>query len=119
MTSSIKVELERALAEESGDYYQVVFQTEDRDDAPYVLIQRQFEEPDGGVCYIETHDANYTGHYRVAHASLSRNRFRIQLRRQEVTQLEVSFESTHPNHGEVLRILKIMLPRLEVHDAGT
>ena len=40
-----------------GDYYQATFQAEpDSDDAdsPYLLIQRQFEDPDDNWCYIET-----------------------------------------------------------------
>jgi hypothetical protein len=46
-------------AAEAGDYYQVSFETEDpSDDAtnppgldcPYLIIQRQFEIPDGGLC---------------------------------------------------------------------
>jgi hypothetical protein len=61
-------------AAEAGDYYQVSFETEDPgDDAtdppgldgPYLIIQRQFETPDGGRCYVETHDHGYVGHYRL------------------------------------------------------
>src|SRR6266850_5953725 len=44
-----------------GDYYQATFQAEqdtDDPDSPYLLIQRQFEDPDDYWCYIETHDEN-------------------------------------------------------------
>ena len=61
---------------ESGDeYFQVSFDNEapsDDDfdlsgpDHPYLIVQRQFEDDDGGVCYIETHDHDtYTGHFRL------------------------------------------------------
>jgi len=34
-------------------------------DQPYLLVQRQFDDDDGGVCYIETLDHDtYTGHIR-------------------------------------------------------
>ena len=42
-----------------GDYYQATFEAEqdtDDPDSPYLLIQRQFEDPDDDRCYIETHD---------------------------------------------------------------
>src|SRR5579864_8028681 len=50
----------------SGDYLQAVFEAEkDTDDplSPYLLIQRQFEVPDDGTCYVETHDEKYIGHF--------------------------------------------------------
>jgi hypothetical protein len=47
-----------------GQYFEVSFDTEAPDAdidlsaplKPYLLIQRQFEDDDGGVCYIETHE---------------------------------------------------------------
>jgi hypothetical protein len=39
-----------------GDYYQATFEAEqdtDDPDSPYLLIQRQFEDPDDHRCYIE------------------------------------------------------------------
>jgi len=55
-------------ASENGDYYQVAFENTDPAsdaevdgaDSPCLLIQRQFEDPDGGRCYVETHDEGYT-----------------------------------------------------------
>jgi hypothetical protein len=60
----------------SGDeYFQISFDSDassDDDfdlsgsDRPYLVIQRQFEDDDSGVCYIETHDHDtYTGHFRL------------------------------------------------------
>ena len=45
-----------------GDYYQATFEAEqdtDDPDSPYLLIQRQFEDPDDNRCYIEMHDEKY------------------------------------------------------------
>ena len=68
-----------SVGESGGEYFQVSFGSEapsDDDfdlsgpDHPYLVVQRQFEDDDGGVCYIETHDHDtYTGHFR----ELSRN----------------------------------------------
>jgi hypothetical protein len=61
-------------ASENGDYYQVAFENTDPagdaadvdgPDRPYLLIQRQFEDPDGGECYVETHEEGYIGHLSV------------------------------------------------------
>ena len=49
----------------AGDYYQAMFEAEqdaDDPDSAYLLIQRQFEDPDDDRCYIETHDEKYCGH---------------------------------------------------------
>jgi hypothetical protein len=49
-----------------GDYYQATFQAEqdtDDPDSPYLLIQRQFEDPGDSWFYIETHDEKYRGHF--------------------------------------------------------
>src|SRR5712671_2893151 len=55
--------------------FQVSFDNEDPSDDdldlsppdhPYLLVQRQFKDDDGGVCYIETLDHDtYTGHFRL------------------------------------------------------
>jgi hypothetical protein len=58
----------------SGDYYQALFDSEDRDgeqgdpfdqSEPYVLVQRQFESFDCGKCYIESHDEEYIGYFKL------------------------------------------------------
>src|SRR5215813_1028220 len=59
----------------SGDYYQAMFEYEkDADDplSPYLLIQRQFEMPDQGTCYVETHDEKYIGHFLLRPSAPSR-----------------------------------------------
>ena len=44
-----------SVAESGGEYFQVSFADgEDRDDS-YFLVQRQFESPDHGRLYVESH----------------------------------------------------------------
>jgi len=64
-----------SIEESGGEFFQISFDSEARDeddfdlsepDHPYLLVQRQFEDDDGGVCYIETHDHDtYAGHFRL------------------------------------------------------
>jgi hypothetical protein len=57
-----------------GQYFEVLFDREDpgadvdlsAQMKPYLLPQRQFEDYDGGVCYVETHEPDsYAGHFRL------------------------------------------------------
>ena len=81
-----------------GDYYQVHFDAKEDDgsaeitDDPYFLIQRQFEMPDGGEVYIESHDDNYIGHYRVNRASLQRSKIHLEFKRSNDAEIEISFK---------------------------
>ena len=50
----------------SGDYYQIMFHDGlGTDDKPYFMIQAQFEFPDGGVCYFESHKENLIEHCKA------------------------------------------------------
>jgi hypothetical protein len=104
---------------ESGDeYFQVSFDTEDpSDDAfdpsgpdhPYLLIQRQFEDDDGGVCYIETHDHDaYTGHFRLKLIEFTRTRLAFQIARANHRLVEVTYDLDATRFAEVRRIVRII-----------
>ena len=79
----MKIRLDYVSASVAGDYYQVMFEDKEEDegdeilDTPYVLIQRQFEMPDGGRIYIETHDESFIGHFGVS--GFSSSKFDIKL----------------------------------------
>jgi hypothetical protein len=88
-------------ASEAGDYYEVSFDTEDPGedstdprgpDRPYLIIQRQFEAPDGGQCYVETHDDGHVGHFHVRLTNFTRTglAFEIARKRNSGTCIEVS-----------------------------
>src|SRR5712675_2103103 len=64
-----------SIGEAGDEYFEVSFDSEVPSDDdfdlsgphhPYLIVQRQFEDDDGGVCYIETHDHDtYAGHFRL------------------------------------------------------
>jgi hypothetical protein len=89
-----------ASASASGDYYQLSFGPEESDEAeadpyvvsgPYLIVQRQFEMPDRGRCYIETHDESYIGHFRLRLSELTRTRLAFDIGRRKNNQVKVSF----------------------------
>jgi hypothetical protein len=107
-------------AAESGDYYQVSFETEDPagdatdltgPDSPYLIIQRQFEAPDGRQCYIETHDHDYAGHYRLKLIDFSPTCLAIEIERKTNRHVEVSCSLNAVEFNEVQRIVNIIFDR--------
>ena len=67
-----------------GDYYRATFQAEqdtDDPDSPYLLIQRQFEDPDDHWCYVETHDEKYCGHFLLRRVDFGPQKLSIELDR--------------------------------------
>jgi len=104
---------------ESGDeYFQVSFHSEapnDDDfdlsgpDHPYLVVQRQFEDDDGGVCYIETHDHdNYTGHFRLRLIEFTPTRLAFEIARTDHKYVEVTYDLDAKRFGEVQRIVHII-----------
>ena len=59
-----------SASEKGGEYFQVMFEEEWESDKAYFLIQRQFEMPDGGSCYIETHKEEARGYFKIRQAKL-------------------------------------------------
>jgi hypothetical protein len=67
-----------------GDYYQATLEAEqDTNDpgSPYLLIQRQFEDPDDHLCYIEPHDEKYCGHFQLRRIDFMPQKLSIELDR--------------------------------------
>jgi hypothetical protein len=103
-------------ASESGDYYQVAFENTDPagdadvdgPDSPYLLIQRQFEDPDGGRCYVETHDERYIGHFRLRSIEFSPSRLLVEIARDRNNRIEVIFEIGQSEFEEVQRVIDII-----------
>jgi hypothetical protein len=104
-------------ASENGDYYQVAFENTDpasdaadvdSPDSPYLLIQRQFEDPDGGRCYVETHDEGYIGHFRLRSIELSRSRFLLEIARARNNRIEVIFDIGQSKFEDVQRVIDII-----------
>jgi hypothetical protein len=104
-------------ASEDGDYFQVAFETADPaedatqvlwGDSPYLIIQRQFEDFDGGVCYVETHNEEYIGHFRLRSIEFSPSRVVVEIARDRDNKIEVSFELGESEFKEVQRVMKII-----------
>ena len=104
---------------ESGDeYFQVSFDSEapsdydfDRSgrDHRYLVVQRQFEDDDGGVCYIETHDHNtYAGHFRLRLIEFTPTRLAFEIARTDHKYVEVTYDLDAKRFGEVQRIVHIV-----------
>jgi hypothetical protein len=107
-------------AAEAGDYYQVSFETEDPSDdatdppgldSPYLIIQRQFETPDGGRCYVETHDHGYVGHYRLKLIDFSPTQLLIAIERRTNTHVEVTYTLDAVEFDEVQRVVNKIFDR--------
>ena len=104
----------------SGDYYQVSFDSKEDDgtdeitDDPYFLIQRQFEMPDGGKVYIESHDENYIGHFIVNRATLKMDKIHLELKKPKYSNIEISFKATEKDFKELRSALKTMIPSINV-----
>ena len=115
----MKLHVQHVSVGESGDeYFQVSFDSEDpSDDAidssgpdrPYLLIQRQFEDDDGGVCYIETHDhETYAGHFRLKLIEFTRTRLAFEIARATHKNVEVTYDLDATRFGDVQRIVRII-----------
>jgi hypothetical protein len=100
----------------SGDYYQAMFEAErDTDDpaSPYLLMQRQFEMPDGGRCYIETHDEKYVGHFLLRRVDFTPERLSIELDHPSDNLVSVTFSMAVSDFEEASRVVKIISGKIE------
>jgi len=95
----MKFHVRHVSASEAGDYYQVLFQErypdveQDSPEEKYLLIQRQFEMPDDGRVYVETHDEDSIGHFKVLKAKLNPKCFTLTLSRRGSASIEVEFDT--------------------------
>ena len=116
----MKIRLDYLSVSVAGDYYQVMFEEKEEDewgetlDTPYVLIQRQFEMPDGGRIYIETHDEDYIGHFAVTRSVLSPKELSLHLRRKRAAELEVTFNTSKREYTALKKALQTMIPSIEL-----
>jgi len=102
-----------SVSEGGGEYFQVLFgKTQDSDEA-YLVVQRQFEMPDGGECYVETVDRAFCGHFHVRNARLTRSHFEFEFGDPPARTIKVSFEVTDSSYADAKRTLRIMIPDLE------
>ena len=102
-------------ASESGEeYFQVLFEEKEDSDKAYLLLQRQFEMPGRGFCYIENHALSPCGHF-VASAALNRNEFQLHVPGKE--RWNISFDIEDDGYEKLKSNLQIILSapnRLEI-----
>jgi hypothetical protein len=78
-------------------------------DHPYLIVQRQFEDDDGGVCYIETHDRDaYTGHFRLRLVEFTPTRLAFEIARAKGSHVEVTYDLDAKKFDVVQRIVHIV-----------
>ena len=107
-----------SIGESGGEYFQVSFDNEDPSDddldwsppdQPYLLVQRQFEDDNGGVRYIETLDHDtYTGHCRLRLIEFTPTRLAFEIVRKDHKYVEVAFDLNAKRFSEVKRIVDII-----------
>ena len=68
-----------SVAESGGEYFQVSFADDEESDDSYFLVQRQFESPDHGRLYVESHLRTLSGHFRIRRAELERGLSRLEI----------------------------------------
>ena len=93
-----------------GDYYQATFHDPD---SPYILIQRQFENPDDNRCYIEMHDEKYCGHFLLRRVGFTPQKLSIELDRQRDNLVSVTFAMAATEFAEASQVVKIISGEIE------
>ncbi len=104
-----------SASEFGGDHFEVRFAKtrENEMDEGYVLVQRQFEMPDDGRCYVETNHRDDCGRFVIRNARLTRNQFEFELGHRPARKLKVSFQATDSAYADAKRVLQIVIPDLE------
>ena len=103
-----------SISEFDDQYFGISFNTEDPGAdldlsapmKPYVLLQRQFEDYDAGVCYIETHEpGRYAGHFRLRLVEFAPTRLVFDIDRETDRRIEVTFTLDPQRFQEVERVV--------------
>ena len=106
-----------STSEFDDQYFGVSFDTEDPGAdldlsapmKPYLLIQRQFEDDDGGVCYIETHELDrYAGHFRLRLIEFAPTPLVFDIDRATDRRIEVNFTRDPQRFREVKCIVCVI-----------
>ena len=107
-----------SVAEFDDQYFEVSFDSEPPSDddfdlsepeVAYLIVQRQFEDDDGGVCYLETHDHDvYAGHFRLRLIEFTPTRLAFEIARAKDKYVEVTYELDAKQFDEVQRIVYIV-----------
>ena len=106
---------DHASASESGDYYQVLFEKSEDNDEFYVLIQSQFEFPQGCDVVVETDAGEWFAELVVERATLDQRRLLIDGNdKGKAVRIIVNHSADNGTYAELMHILNIMLPEIDV-----
>jgi hypothetical protein len=85
----------------------------DRPHDPYLLIQRQFEDPDDYPCYFETHDEKYIGHFLLHRVEFTLHGLSIELDCSKDNLFNVTFTMTPSDFEGASRVVKIIAGEID------
>jgi len=94
---------------EGREYFQVMFREKDQPAVKYVLLQRQFEIPDGGVSYFECDEIERSGPQVIQKSKLSRKRFELEVPGESGGAWRIEFEINDARYQELKEVLRIIL----------
>ena len=111
----IKLKFKRAVATESGDYYQIHFGEigeSDVEGTPYFLIHRSFdvedEDEDDDPFNIETNDDSSIGHAKIIRANLTPCSLYLKTKMHPWPEILIQFETTPSTYSKLEKVFKIM-----------
>ncbi|MFH1137240.1 MAG: hypothetical protein V1816_14305 [Pseudomonadota bacterium] len=111
-TMELKVDLVSLTEEE--EVFQILFEEDpNREDTPYLLLQRAFldeEDDPAPPCYLETHEDGSTRPYTRPDAELTENRLVLYLPPPGNETIIVHFRATNRQFKKIKRLLAIILP---------
>ncbi len=99
-----------SVAESGGEYFQVSFADDEGSDENYLLMQRQFESPDHGRLYVESHRRTLSGHFRIRRAELERGLFHLEIMCQPPETVQIRFQIGKTQFNRLKKVLRIILP---------
>jgi len=102
---------------EGREYFQVLFKEKDGPGGKYVLLQRQFEIPDGGLSYFECDEIERSGSHVIRNAKLSRERLQIEVPGERGGKWVIAFDIDDRRYAALKEVLGILLSkpsRLEI-----
>ena len=99
-----------SVAESGGECFQVSFVDDEESDESNFLVQRQFESPDYGRVYVESHLRTLSGHFRIRKAELERGLFRLDIMCQPPETVQIRFQTDETQFNRLKEVLRIMLP---------
>jgi hypothetical protein len=108
---------DRISVSQDGDYFQLSLEAassekqnvdDDSLNGPYLIVQRSFEMPDIRLCYLETHDSDYRGHFRLRLNEFSSSRLAFEIERKEKKFVEVSLALSATEFEKALPTVKVI-----------